>query len=79
MNQESMKAVVSAAVVVIVAALGAVGIDADADALQNVLSAALFLAATAYGVWKNHNFTQAAQEGQKVVAAIKSGEMEVAE
>lgn len=79
MNQETMKAVVSAAVVVIVAALGAVGIDADADALQNVLSAALFLAATAYGVWKNHNFTLAAQEGQKVVAAIKSGEMEVAE
>ena len=77
MNQESMKALVSAFMVIACALAGALGIDLDADALQNVLSAVLLLAATVYGVWKNHNFTQAAQEGQKVVDAIKNGKAEV--
>ena len=76
MNAETIKATLSATGVIIVAALGAVGIDLDADALQNVLSAALFLAATIYGCWKNHNFSKAAQEAQKLLNAIKKGEVD---
>lgn len=75
MNTETIKALLSAVGVIIVASLGAVGIDVDADALQNVLSAVLFLAAMIYGVWKNHNFTKAAQEAQKLLDSIKKGEV----
>lgn len=77
MNQESMKALVSAFMVIACAIAGALGIDLDADALQNVLSAVLLLASTIYAIWKNHNFTLAAQKGQQVTDAIKSGKMEV--
>ena len=79
MNTESIKAIAAAAVVIIVAFCGALGIDLDASELQNVLSAAIFLAATAFGCWKNFNISRAAQEGQKVTNAIKRGEMELEE
>ena len=76
MNNETMKACVSALGVLIVAGAGLFGFDLDADLVQNALSALAFLAALAWGVWNNFNFTKAAQEGQKVTDAIKRGEAE---
>lgn len=74
MNTETIKAIVSALGILIVAGAGMVGFDIDADMVQNGLSIAAFLAAFAWGIWKNHNFTEAAQEAQKVLDFIKSGE-----
>ena len=76
MNNETTKAFVSALAVVIGTVLGALGIDFDADLLQNALSAILLLASIAWGVWHNHSFTKEAQEADKYMAALKSGELE---
>lgn len=75
MNNETIKACVNALCVLIVAGAGLLGFDLDADLVQNALSSLAFLAAIAYGIWTNFNFTRAAQEGQKVTDAIKRGEM----
>lgn len=71
MNTETMKACVSALGVLIVACAGMFGFDLNADMVQNGLSVIAFVAAFAYAIWKNHNFTKAAQEAQKVCDALK--------
>lgn len=71
MNAETIKAVVSMIIVVIVSVLSAIGIDVDGDALTNVVYAVLLIVVTAYGCYRNHNFTQAAQEGQKLIDELK--------
>lgn len=76
MNMETIKAVVSALAVLIVAGAGMFGFDLDAGMVQNGLSVVAFLAALAWGIWKNHNFTKAAQEAQKVLDATKAGEVQ---
>ena len=72
MNTETIKAIVSALGVLIVAGAGMFGFDLDAGMVQNGLSIAAFIAAFAYGIWKNHNFTAAAQEAQKLCDALKA-------
>lgn len=71
MNMETIKACVSALGVLIVACAGMFGFDLDAGMVQSSLSAIAFIAAFAYAIWKNHNFTKAAQEAQKVCDALK--------
>lgn len=73
MNVETIKAVVSMLIVVMVSSFGALGIDVDATALENVIYAILFLGATVFGCYKNHNFTKAAQRGQELINEIKAG------
>jgi uncharacterized membrane protein len=69
---ETVKAVISAIVVFACAIGGALGFDLASDTVLQVVSAVVFLAALVWGVWKNHNFTQAAQEGQQLVDEIKA-------
>ena len=73
MNMQTIKACVSAVVVIAVALFGALGIDLDSSALENVLGSVVFLVATGYGIWKNHNFTGAAQEAQQYLDIVKAG------
>lgn len=47
------------------------GVAVDQDAVVEVLLAIVMLCSTAWGVWKNHNFTYAAQQGQLVVNQLK--------
>lgn len=72
MNVETIRATVSAVIVVLVAVLSAFGIEVDGDAMTNVVCAVILIGVTIYGVWTNHNFTQAAQEGQKLIDEIKA-------
>lgn len=74
MNTETIKACVSALGVLIVAGAGAIGIDLDAGMVQNGLSAIAFLGALAYGIWTNHNFTEAAQRAQVLLNSLKRGD-----
>jgi uncharacterized membrane protein len=71
MNTETVKAVISAAVVFVCAIAGALGFDLSTDTVWQVVSAVVFVAAVGYGIWKNHNFTTAAQEGQQLVDELK--------
>lgn len=72
MNKETIKAVVNTIVVVVVTILSALGINVDGDMLVNVLCAVVLIGATIYGCYKNHNFTEAAQEGQLLIDEIKA-------
>lgn len=76
MNMETIKAVMSASVVLIVAGASLFGFDLDAGMVQNALSIVAFFVAFAWAIWKNHNFTKAAQEAQKVLDATKAGEVQ---
>ena len=72
MNMETIKACVSALGVLIVAGAAALGIDLDAGMVQNGLSALAFVAALCWGIWKNHNFTKAAQDAQAFLDMLKA-------
>lgn len=69
---ERWKAILSAVTVIIVNAFALMGIDlGDGADIQDALLGAAWLVSLAWAIWKNHNFTDAAAEGQKVVDAIK--------
>lgn len=69
---ERIKAIISAAVVIIINVAALCGFDVgDGATLQNALLAIAALASWLWAIWKNHNFTDAAAEGQRVVDAIK--------
>jgi predicted negative regulator of RcsB-dependent stress response len=69
---ETTKAMISAIVVFICAIGGALGFDLTNDVALQFVSAIVFLVALGWGVWKNHNFTEAAQKGQALVDEIKA-------
>lgn len=71
MNQETIKATVSAAVVVIANILSLWGITLDQGVVTDGICAVIMLVATVWGIWHNHNFTRAAQAGQEVTDAYK--------
>lgn len=73
MNKETIKATVSAAVVIIVNVAALWGISIDADVWTNGICAVIALAANIWAIWHNHNFTSAAQQGQQLTDAIKAG------
>lgn len=69
---ERWKAIFSAIGVILVNAAALMGIDlGDGANIQDVLLGLAWLASLAWAIWKNHNFTEAAAEGQRVVDAIK--------
>lgn len=72
---ERWKAIFSAIGVIILNAAALMGIDlGDGATIQNVLLGCAWVASIAWAIWKNHNFTAAAAEGQRVVDAIKQVE-----
>lgn len=75
MNQidERWKAIFSAIGVIIVNVAALMGINlGDGANIQDVLLGCAWMASIAWAIWKNHNFTEAAAQGQKVTDAIKS-------
>lgn len=72
-NKERIKAIISALVVAAVNVAAIVGVDfGDGDEITNALLIIFDMLAVLWGCWKNHNLTDAAAEGQRVVNAIKS-------
>lgn len=70
---ERWKAIFSAIGVIIVNAAALMGINiSDGANLQDVLLGCAWLASILWAIWKNHNFTDAAAQGQLVTDAIKS-------
>jgi uncharacterized membrane protein len=69
---ERVKAIISAAAVLIVNGVSFWGISLDVNELTNALFAIAMLVSTVWGIWKNHNFTVAAQQGQLVTNRIKN-------
>ncbi len=69
---ERTKAIISASAIIVVNVAAIYGISLDLGMLQTVLFAVADLVVTIWGVWKNHNFTYAAAQGQLVVDNIKN-------
>lgn len=70
---ETIKATASALAVIIVNVASLFGIGMDEGVWADGLCAVAMLLSTMWGIWHNHNFTHAAQEGQKVTDGIKAG------
>lgn len=51
--------------------LGKSTLDIPEDAIYNVVSGVALIASSVLIWWKNHNVTKEAQEGQKVIDALK--------
>lgn len=71
--KESVKALLGAVVTIVVTVAGMVGYSLDASLVTNVLSLAVAGGAIAYGCWRNHNFSRAAQEAQVYIDLRKAG------
>lgn len=69
---ERIKAIISASAVLIVNAVSFWGISLDVNELTNALFAIAMLVSTIWAIWKNHNFTFAAQQGQLVTNQFKN-------
>jgi len=69
---ERTKAIISAAVIIMVNVAAIYGISLDQSVLMNAICAIAELAALLWAIWKNHNFTYAAAQGQLVVDRIKN-------
>lgn len=68
---ERTKAVISAIVVILANVASLWGVSIDQGVWVNGLCAIATLAASIWAIWKNHNFTRAAQQGQLVTNRIK--------
>lgn len=69
---ERWKAIFSSIGVIIINVAALLGIDlGDGASIQNVLLGLAWIASILWALWKNHNFTDAAIQGQRVTDAIK--------
>ena len=69
---ERTKALISAAVVIVVNFAAMYGISLDEGVLVDALCAIVDLVTMVYAIWTNHNFTFAAAQGQLVTDRIKN-------
>ena len=65
------QSIISALVTLIVACAGCFGLSLDANILVDILSLIAFLGAFVWGIYKNHNFTDAANVAQEQLAMLK--------
>ena len=68
---EQQKAVISAAIVLLVNVAALFGANLDADMAQKVAFGLISIVVTLYGVWKNHNFTSEAVQAQEYLDTLK--------
>lgn len=71
-NAQRVGAVIRLAVMLVAAVAGGFGLTVDADSLLTIASCAVALVAGVYSWWKNNNLTQAAQQAQEYLDAIKA-------
>lgn len=74
MNSESIKATASALAIIIVNIANWAGYALDADMILQIIMSIVALVAIVYGIWKNHNFTEAAQKAQALLNDMKDGD-----
>lgn len=74
MNTETLEAVLSAVAILIVDIAAMLGYSMDTSTAADIVYMVVFIVATCYGIWKNHNFTEAAQEAQELLDDLKAAE-----
>ena len=68
---ERTKAIVSAAILLVVNVAMLFGASLDLGLVQNVVFGAISIGTTLYAAWKNHNFTPEAAQAQSVLDGLK--------
>lgn len=71
-SRERIVAIVRLLVMLASAVAGGFGLTVDPDALGTIAACAVALAAGIYGWWKNNNLTEAAQDAQAYLDAVKA-------
>lgn len=74
MNRE--QSIISAIVLLVIQAAAFAGHTLDEGTVTTVVTAIVTLAVTAWSIWKNHNFTDAAQAAQQFLDAAKGADIE---
>lgn len=73
MNAQTIKAIASACAVLAVNIAAVFGYSVSEDMATQAFTIVAVIIATAYGLWKNHNFTAAAQQAQLLLGDLKRG------
>lgn len=76
---ENTKAIISAVVSIIVVVAGMLNVAIDENTIMTIVSGIVVLLVVIYDIWKNHNFTSAAKQGQRVTDALKQGDLDESE
>lgn len=69
---EKIKAIISAAVVLVANVAALWGVSIDTNVWINGLCAIAMLVATIWGIWHNHNFTPEAAQAQELLDKLKA-------
>ena len=72
MSSEQIKAVIQMVVTLVVTVGSIFGYEMAEDQAQQIAIVIVAVVVIAYSVWKNCNFTHAAEQGQRVLDAVKS-------
>lgn len=70
------QSIISAIVLLIIQAAAFAGHTLDEGMVTTVVTAIVTLAVTAWGIWKNHNFTDAANAAQQFLNEAKANDFE---
>lgn len=70
------QSIISAIVLLVIQAAAFAGHTLDEGTVTTVVTAIVTLAVTAWGIWKNHNFTDAALSAQQFLDAAKGADVE---
>lgn len=70
------QSIISAIVLLVIQAAAFAGHTLDEGTVTTVVTAIVTLAVTAWGIWKNHNFTDAAQAAQQFLDSAKGADIE---
>ena len=71
-TRERIVAIIRLVIMLVSAVAGGFGLTVDPDALGTIAACAVALVAGVYGWWKNNNFTEAAQDAQAYLDAVKA-------
>lgn len=71
-----IQSIISAIVVLVVEGGSLFGLSVSDSAATTVITMIVAIAAAVYGIYKNHNFSDAAVTAQQVLNSLKSGEEE---
>lgn len=76
---ERLKAIISAIVIVIVEIAGMFNLTLDNGTVELAITGVCMVIVLGWGIWKNHNFTDAAAVGQILVDGLKRKQPEILE
>ena len=71
-TRERIVAIIRLVIMLVSAVAGGFGLTIDPDSLGTIAACAVALAAGVYGWWKNNNLTEAAQDAQAYLDAVKA-------